>query len=125
MNYYMIILLQCGALLGLPIITIVIGMRLYLRYGPSKKWIRYLLYGFFFAVIGFELAFLGLLFDPDTQGNNLISILRDAGKIGVCAFFVGLVMMPLNGITTKWSDKIFKPWRFFSRKDGKYGRRDF
>jgi hypothetical protein len=125
MKFYIISALQCGANIVIPFLTFLGGIWLLLLHEPNKKWITYLLLGFLIALVGFEATFLGLLLDPDTQDNSITSITKEAGKIGFFAFFVGLIFFPINTWVGKWSYKLFKPQRWISRKDGKYGKREF
>ena len=95
MNSLLLVLLQCGAFLLIPIGTFALGIWLIIRFaGIDNKWshiLVVLLIGFIF----FEASIIGMLVDPRGGWEKFPEIFRTSIVIGVVTVLLVLVFLPI------------------------------
>lgn len=95
MNNLFLIMLQCSALIAIPIGTFGIGLWLINKYIGFESRTSLIFVAF---VIGFTIfvgSFLGMSIDPRATLFGIIKITKISGMIGFGAFIFVLVIVPI------------------------------
>ena len=95
MNTLLLVLLQCGAFLLIPVGTFLIGVWLITRSAGTTSRLSEVLIAVLVGVVFFEAATIGMLIDPRGGWAQLFDIIKISAVVGVIAALSVLVFTPV------------------------------
>jgi hypothetical protein len=105
MNYLFLMIFQCGAIVFVPIITLVLGLMLIIRYLGFEHRYSFLITAILIGFVSFELSLSGIIMDPRSTSMGFSKIVLIAGLLGLVVFVLILVFGPIYSRLLR----IFKP----------------
>jgi len=95
MSKIVLISLQCGAFVFIPLITLVLGIMFIIRKPGFEHRFSSLAGAILIGLVFFEASLIGMLMDPRSISVSLIKLIEIAGAMGLTVFVLVLLFGPI------------------------------